>query len=76
MKRKAIVAKKAIPHPIPTIPSRVLSTWILLEYSGDTPRNTEVTRIIIAMTASHTLISVSVKGKFISITVALVDQTK
>ena len=68
MKRIATVTKKAIPHPIPTILIRVLSIWILHEYSGETLRSSGVIRSIIAVIANHILMSVSVSGKFISIT--------
>jgi hypothetical protein len=48
---------------------RVLSIRILLEYSGDELRSSEVTRSIIAVTASHRLISESVRGKYMYITI-------
>ena len=41
---------------------RVLSIIILLEYSADALRSSDVTRSIIAVTASHKLKSESVNG--------------
>ena len=57
------VTKKPKPHPIAHIRSRRLSRTILAEYSGDENINSEVIRSIIAVTASHKLISDIDKGK-------------
>ena len=62
--RMITVTRKAIPHPIAANLIRVGSTRILFEYSGDELRTSEVTRRIIAVIASHRLMSESVKGKF------------
>jgi hypothetical protein len=69
MTRIMTVTRKASPHPMAASLIRVLSMRILLEYSGDELRSSEVTRRIIAVTASHRLISESVRGKFMSITI-------
>ena len=68
MKRNTIVTRKAIPHPMATMLSRVLATGILLENSGDMLRNSEVIRSTIAITANQRLRSESVKGIITSIT--------
>ena len=47
---------------------RVLSMGILLEYSGDALRSSDVIRSIIAVTANHKPKSESVKGIFMSTT--------
>ena len=70
MKCKMTVIKKASPTPMPANLIRVLSTGILLEYSGETYRSSEVTRSIIAVIANHTLMSNSVSGKFIIISLS------
>ena len=67
MKCKMTVIKNASPTPTPASLIRVLSTGILLEYSGETYRSSEVTRSTIAVMANHTLMSNSVSGKFIMI---------
>ena len=64
-----MVTRKASPHPIAANLSRVLSIRILREYSNDESRSSEVTISIIAVTTSHKLMSESVRGKFISITI-------
>jgi hypothetical protein len=69
MKRNINVTRKASPHPIAVIRSRVLPIGILLEYSGDAFRSSEVIRSIIAVAASQRLRSGSVRGMFISITI-------
>jgi hypothetical protein len=69
MSRITTVTRKASPHPMATSLIRVLSIRILLEYSGDELRSSEVTRSIIAVTASHRLISESVRGKYMYITI-------
>jgi hypothetical protein len=68
LKRNTSVTMKAIPNPIATILNLDLDTGILLEYSCDTFRSSEVIRSIIAMAASQRLRSESVKGISISIT--------
>ena len=70
------VTKKAIPHTTPATLSRVLSIRILVEYSCEKVRSSEVIISIIAVTASHTLRSVSVRGMFILITITFYSQTK
>jgi hypothetical protein len=62
MKRNAIVTKKASPHPMAMNLNRVLSIRILLEYSCDKVRSSEVMSNITAIAASHKLRSVSVRG--------------
>jgi hypothetical protein len=68
MTRNTTVTKKASPHPMATNLIRVLSIFILLEYSCDESRSSDVIISIMAMAASHMLKSVSVSGMFISIT--------
>jgi hypothetical protein len=68
MKRSRIVNRKASPHPIAANLSLLLIIMILLEYSDDTLRSSEVMRSIMAVTASQRLRSVSVRGMFITIT--------
>jgi hypothetical protein len=68
MTRNMMVTMKAIPHPMAAIRIRVLLIRILLEYSCDKVRSSEVIRSIIAVAPSHMLMSVSVKGIFMSIT--------
>jgi hypothetical protein len=63
------VTKKASPHPMAANLIRVLSIRILLEYSCDEVRSSEVRSSIIAVAASHRLRSVSVRGMFMSITI-------
>ena len=69
MKRNMIVTRKTIPHPTPTNLSRILSMGILLEYSGNALRSSEVIRRIIAIRANQILRSESVRGMIISITI-------
>jgi hypothetical protein len=76
MKRNMTVTKNASPHPIAANRIRVLSIRILLEYSCDEVRSSEVMRSIIAVPAIHRLISVSVKGMFMSIIMTYSSQTK
>jgi hypothetical protein len=76
MKRNTTVNRKASPHPIAANLSRVLTMIILLEYSDDAVRSSDVMRSIIAVTASQRLRSVSVRGMFISITIFYLSQTK
>jgi hypothetical protein len=60
------VATKASSHPMATILIRVLLVKIRPEYSCDGVRNSEVIISIIAVIASHKLISESVNGIFMS----------
>ena len=68
MTRIRTVTRKASPHPIAASRNRDLSTRILLEYSGNALRNSEVTISTIAAMASQRLISEMVRGKFMSTT--------
>lgn len=68
MTRKTTVTKKASPTAIAENLNRVLSTRILLEYSNEALRSSEVAISIIAMKASHKLRSENVRGMFISVT--------
>ena len=63
--RISTVTKKPKPHPIALIRKRRLSRTILAEYSGDEYSNSEAIRSIIAVTASHKLISDIDNGKII-----------
>jgi hypothetical protein len=74
--RRMTVIMNASPHPKATNLIRVLSIRILLEYSCDALRSSEVMRSIIAVAASQRLMSVSVRGMFISITTAFYSPTK
>jgi len=76
MKRNMIVTMKASPHPMAANLIRVLLIRILLEYSCDEVRSSEVIRSIIAVAAIHKLMSVSVRGMFMSITITCCSQTK
>jgi len=69
------VTKKASPHPTATNLIRVVSIRILLEYSCDKSRSTEVTRSIIAIAASHMLRSESVSEIYMSTTITFCLQT-
>jgi hypothetical protein len=69
MKRNIIVTKKASPHPMAAILSRVLLTRSLPEYFRDVLRSSDVIRSIIAVTASQRFMSESVRGMFISTTI-------
>jgi hypothetical protein len=60
------VRKKHKPHPIAAIRKRFLSMATLAEYPGDAYNNSEVIRSIIAVTASHKLISDNESGKIIA----------
>jgi hypothetical protein len=55
---------------------RILLIRILLEYSRDRVRSSEVIRSIIAVAPNHKLMSVSVKGIFMSITTGFFSGTK
>jgi hypothetical protein len=68
MTRNITVTKKASPQPIAANRILVLSIRILLEYSCEEVRSSEVIRRIIAVAASHTLISAIERGIFITIT--------
>jgi hypothetical protein len=68
--RMITVTKKPKPHPIAAIRKNCLSTAILAENSGDEYSNSEVVRSIIAVTASHKLISDKLSGKIIEIIVS------
>jgi hypothetical protein len=70
------VTMKAKPQPMAANRIRVLSIRILLEYSCDEVRSSDVIRRIIAVAAIHKLMSVSVRGMFISITIAYCSQAK
>jgi hypothetical protein len=67
MTRNITVTKNAIPQPIAVNRILVLSIRILLEYSCEEVRSSDVKRRIIAVAASHTLISVNERGIFIAI---------
>jgi hypothetical protein len=60
------VRKKHKPHPIVAIRKRCLSMATLAEYPGDAYNRSEVIRSIIAVTASHKLISDNESGKIIA----------
>jgi hypothetical protein len=66
--RITTVARNARPTPRAASLKRFLSIIILAEYCGNEWRSSEVTRSIIAVTASHRLMSDSVKGKLIHFT--------
>ena len=68
MTRNITVTKKAIPQPMATNRILVLSIRILLEYSCDTLRSSEVIRSTTAVTDSQRLRSESVRGIIMSIT--------
>jgi hypothetical protein len=68
IKRNMMVIMKASPHPIAANLILVLWIRILFEYSCDRVRSSEVIRSIIAVAPIHRLMSVSVRGIFISIT--------
>jgi hypothetical protein len=70
------VTMKAIPHTIPANLKRVLSIRILDEYSCEKVRSSEVIISIIAMTASHKLRSVSVRGIFMLITITITSRPR
>ncbi len=76
MKRSRIVNRKASPHPIAANLSLLFIIMILLEYSDDTLRSSEVMRSIMAVRASQRLRSVSVRGMSIAITIYLINQEK
>ena len=68
MTRNITVTKKAIPQPMATNRILVLSIRILLENSCEEVSSSEVIIRIIAVAASHTLISVNERGIFMTIT--------
>ena len=68
MTRNITVTKKAIPQPMATNRILVLSIRILLENSCEDVRSSEVKIRIIAVAASHTLISINERGIFMTIT--------
>lgn len=68
IKRNMMVTMKASPHPIAANLIRILLIRILLEYSCDKVRSSEVIRSMMAVAPNHRLMSVSVRGIFISIT--------
>lgn len=63
--RMTTVAKNAAPHPMALNRRRRLSSRILAEYSGLESINSEVIKRIIAVTASHKLISDIESGNII-----------
>ena len=63
-----IVTKKPKPQPTASILSRLLLSTIRDEKEGDAYSNSEVINRIIAVTASHKLRSVIVRGKIIGTT--------
>ena len=63
--RISTVNRKVKPHPSASNLSRRLSKTILEARLGDEYSNSEVISSIIAVTASHKLISGIVRGKFI-----------
>jgi len=69
MKRNMTVIMDAIPHPIAINFIRVLSIRILLEYSCEEVRSSDVIRSIIAIAASHRLRSKGVSGILMAITI-------
>jgi hypothetical protein len=69
------VARNAKPTPRAAILKRFLSIIILAEISGSEYRSSDVIKSIIAVTASHKLISDNDKGKLICITLARCDTT-
>ena len=69
------MARKPRPMPRATILKRFLSIAIRAEYFGDEYNNSDVIKSIIAITASHKLISDNDKGKFIYLNLALCGTT-
>jgi hypothetical protein len=65
--RITTMTRKARPTPRAAILKRFLSIIILAEISDSEYRSSEVTRSIMAVTASHKLISDSDKGKFMGL---------
>jgi len=64
--RMITVTKKHKPRPIAAIRKRCLSMATLAEYPGDAYNSSEVIRSIIAVTASHKLVSDDDSGKIIA----------
>lgn len=73
--RITTVARKAKPTPRATNLKRFLLIIVLAEYCGNEYRSSEVINSIIAVTASHKLMSDNDKGKFIGLTPARYDTT-
>jgi len=69
------VARKAKPTPMATSLNLFLLIIILVEYSGKEYNNSDVIKSMIAVTASHKLISDNDKGKFIGLNLARCDTT-
>ena len=70
------VIKNAMPHPIAANLIRVLSIRILLEYSCDKVRSSEVMRSIIAVAASNKLISVRLRGMLTLVTLLFTNRPR
>lgn len=64
--RITTVTRKPTPKPRATSLKSFLSIIIRVEYLGDEYNNSDVTRSIMAVIASHKLMSDSDKGKFIN----------
>jgi len=73
--RITTVARKAKPTPMAISLKRFLLIIIRAEYSGNEYNNSEAIKSMIAVTASHKLISDNDKGKFISLNLAQYDTT-
>lgn len=73
--RITTVARKAKPTPMATSLNRFLLIIARAEYSGKEYSNSDVIKSIIAVTASHKLISDIDKGKFIRLNLARYDTT-
>ena len=69
MNLNTMVTMKASPQPMAASRMRVLSIRILVENSCDAVRSSEVIRSIMAVAAIHTLMSVRVRGIFMSMTI-------
>ena len=69
MNRNIVVTRKASPHPMAAILSRVLLTRSLVEYFGDALISSDVIRSMIAVIASQRFMSERVRGMFISTTI-------
>jgi hypothetical protein len=65
--RITTVARKAMPTPSATSLKSFLFMAIRAEYSGDEYNNSDVIRSIMAVMASHRLMSDRDKGKFINL---------
>jgi hypothetical protein len=73
--RITTVIRKAKPTPRATSLKRFLSIVILAEISGNEYRSSDVIRSIIAVTASHKLMSDNDKAKFMGLNLARYDTT-